>query len=106
MSVTEISPRTFGTLMPAMVTPFTVDGEVDYQAAGELANTLVDGGCDGILVTGTTGETPTSTNEENLGMFQAVIDAVAAVVPYMPIVIPLVGPLMLSLLAMLAVTMA
>lgn len=76
MSVTEISPRTFGTLMPAMVTPFTVDGEVDYQAAGELANTLVDGGCDGILVTGTTGETSTLTDEENLGMFQAVIDAV------------------------------
>lgn len=59
-----------------MVTPFTTDGEVDYQAAGELANKLVDDGCDGILVTGTTGETSTLTDEENLGMFQAVIDAV------------------------------
>lgn len=59
-----------------MVTPFTADGEVDYQAAGELANKLVDDGCDGILVTGTTGETSTLTDEENLGMFQAVIDAV------------------------------
>ncbi|WP_449372382.1 4-hydroxy-tetrahydrodipicolinate synthase [Arthrobacter psychrolactophilus] len=76
MSATEISPRTFGTLVPAMVTPFTPDGEVDYKAAGELANKLVDGGCDGILVTGTTGETSTLTDEENLGMFQAVIDAV------------------------------
>lgn len=76
MSASEISPRTFGTLVPAMVTPFTADGAVDYKAAGELANKLVDDGCDGILVTGTTGETSTLTDEENLGMFQAVVDAV------------------------------
>jgi 4-hydroxy-tetrahydrodipicolinate synthase len=76
MSATQISSRPFGTLVPAMVTPFTADGAVDYKAAGELANKLVDGGCDGILVTGTTGETSTLTDEENLGMFQAVIDAV------------------------------
>ena len=76
MSASELSLRPFGTLVPAMVTPFTADGEVDYQAAGELANKLVDDGCDGILVTGTTGETSTLTDEENLGMFQAVIDAV------------------------------
>ncbi|AIY03885.1 MULTISPECIES: 4-hydroxy-tetrahydrodipicolinate synthase [Arthrobacter] len=76
MSAIEISPRPFGTLVPAMVTPFTASGEVDYKAAGELANKLVDDGCDGILVTGTTGETSTLTDEENLGMFQAVIDAV------------------------------
>lgn len=59
-----------------MVTPFTADGAVDYKQAAELANTMVDGGCDGILVTGTTGETSTLTDEENLGMFQAVLDAV------------------------------
>ncbi len=76
MSVTDNSLRPFGTLVPAMVTPFTTDGAVDYKAAGELANKLVDDGCDGILVTGTTGETSTLTDEENLGMFQAVIDAV------------------------------
>ncbi len=76
MSVTEISPRPFGTLAPAMVTPFTAEGAVDYQAAGELASKLVDDGCDGIVVTGTTGETSTLSDEENLGMFQAVIDAV------------------------------
>lgn len=70
------SPRPFGTLLPAMVTPFTVDGEVDYAEAARLANTLVDEGCDGIVVTGTTGETPTLTDEENLGMFKAVLDAV------------------------------
>ncbi|MDJ0313721.1 4-hydroxy-tetrahydrodipicolinate synthase [Arthrobacter sp. H35-D1] len=76
MSVSKTALRPFGTLVPAMATPFTVDGEVDYKAAGELANKLVDDGCDGILVTGTTGETSTLTDEENLGMFQAVIDAV------------------------------
>lgn len=76
MSATELSPRTFGTLVPALVTPFTAEGAVDYKAAGELAAKLVDDGCDGILVTGTTGETSTLTDEENLGMFQAVIDAV------------------------------
>lgn len=59
-----------------MVTPFTADGAVDYKAAAELASKLVDDGCDGIVVTGTTGETSTLTDEENLGMFAAVVDAV------------------------------
>jgi 4-hydroxy-tetrahydrodipicolinate synthase len=68
--------RPFGTLVPAMVTPFTADGEVDYKQAAALANKLVDDGCDGLVVTGTTGETSTLTDEENLGMFAAVLDAV------------------------------
>ncbi|WP_461163334.1 4-hydroxy-tetrahydrodipicolinate synthase [Arthrobacter sp. R4-81] len=66
----------FGTLLTAMVTPFTSDGEVDYKQAAELANKLVDDGCDGLVVTGTTGETSTLTDAENLGMFRAVKDAV------------------------------
>ncbi|GAA4656165.1 4-hydroxy-tetrahydrodipicolinate synthase [Arthrobacter cryoconiti] len=76
MSATDGTLRPFGTLVPAMVTPFTVNGEVDYKQAAALANKLVDDGCDGILVTGTTGETPTLTDEENLKMFAAVLDAV------------------------------
>ncbi|UVJ39583.1 4-hydroxy-tetrahydrodipicolinate synthase [Arthrobacter sp. CJ23] len=76
MTDSSAASRPFGTLVPAMVTPFTADGAVDYKQAAELANTMVDGGCDGILVTGTTGETSTLTDEENLGMFQAVLDAV------------------------------
>lgn len=76
MSDSDIATLPFGTLVPAMVTPFTADGAVDYKQAADLANKLVDGGCDGILVTGTTGETSTLTDEENLGMFQAVLDAV------------------------------
>lgn len=76
MSASVTSPRPFGTLVPAMVTPFTAEGAVDYEAAGKLANKLVDDGCDGLVVTGTTGETSTLTDEENLGMFQAVLEAV------------------------------
>lgn len=72
----KTSQLPFGTLVPAMVTPFTADGAVDYEEAARLANTLVDEGCDGIVVTGTTGETPTLTDEENLAMFKAVLDAV------------------------------
>ena len=67
---------TFGTLSVAMVTPFTTDGAVDYNEAQKLASKLVDDGCDSLVVTGTTGETSTLTDEENLGMFKAVLEAV------------------------------
>lgn len=67
---------TFGTLSVAMVTPFTNDGAVDYNEAQKLANKLVDEGCDSLVVTGTTGETSTLTDEENVGMFKAVLEAV------------------------------
>jgi len=59
-----------------MVTPFTDEGVVDYQKAAELALHLVDNGCDGLVVTGTTGETSTLTDDENVGMFRAVKEAV------------------------------
>ena len=48
-----------------MVTPFTKDGEVDYRQAAELASKLVDDGCDGLVVSGTTGETSTLEDDEN-----------------------------------------
>ncbi|MFD1213340.1 4-hydroxy-tetrahydrodipicolinate synthase [Arthrobacter sp. GCM10027362] len=76
MAESDIRAYTFGTLVTAMVTPFTDDGEVDYGKAAELAAKLVDDGCDGLVVTGTTGETSTLTDEENLGMFKTVRDAV------------------------------
>lgn len=66
----------FGSLLTAMVTPFTDDGKVDYDQAAKLAVKLVDEGCDGLVVTGTTGETSTLKDEENIAMFQAVKDAV------------------------------
>jgi len=76
MAETSANIPAFGTLLTAMVTPFTEDGKVDYQQAAELAVKLVDDGCDGLVVTGTTGETSTLTDEENVGMFRAVKDAV------------------------------
>ena len=76
MAETSANNPAFGTLLTAMVTPFTEDGKVDYQQAAELAVKLVDDGCDGLVVTGTTGETSTLTDEENVGMFRAVKDAV------------------------------
>ncbi|GAA3700419.1 4-hydroxy-tetrahydrodipicolinate synthase [Zhihengliuella alba] len=66
----------FGTLSVAMATPFARDGGVDYEQAAALATKLVDEGCDALVVTGTTGETSTLTDEENLGMFRAVVEAV------------------------------
>lgn len=68
-------PR-FGTLLTAMVTPFTAVGELDLDAARALARKLVDDGCDGLVVTGTTGETSTLTDEENVAMFKAVVEEV------------------------------
>lgn len=53
-----------------------MDDEVDYDAAAKLATKLVDEGCDGLVVTGTTGETSTLTDEENIGMFRTVVQAV------------------------------
>ncbi|QTG79822.1 4-hydroxy-tetrahydrodipicolinate synthase [Arthrobacter crystallopoietes] len=76
MSESSSREYTFGTLVTAMVTPFNEKGDVDYEVAGKLALKLVEDGCDGLVVTGTTGETSTLLDEENLGMFRAVVDAV------------------------------
>lgn len=65
-----------GRLLTAMVTPFTADGEVDYQQAQRLAKALVASGSDGLVVTGTTGENPTLFHEENTRLWAAVKDAV------------------------------
>lgn len=59
-----------------MVTPFTAAGELDLDVARALARKLVDDGCDGLVVTGTTGETSTLTDEENVAMFKAVVEEV------------------------------
>ena len=49
----------FGRLLTAMVTPFMPDGAVDYDRAAALAEHLVENGSDGVVVAGTTGESPT-----------------------------------------------
>lgn len=67
----------FGTVLTAMVTPFTPDGsKIDFTAAAALANDLVDLGNNGLVVNGTTGESPTTDEHEKLELLKVVIDAV------------------------------
>lgn len=65
-----------GRLITAMVTPFNARGEVDYKQAQKLARALIDSGSDGLVVTGTTGERPTVTDDEQLKLFAAVREAI------------------------------
>ncbi|HEY4686130.1 MAG TPA: 4-hydroxy-tetrahydrodipicolinate synthase [Dehalococcoidia bacterium] len=66
----------FGRLITAMVTPFDAAGEVDYKQAQRLARALLASGSDGVVVCGTTGEAPTLSHDEKLGLFRAVKEAV------------------------------
>ncbi len=67
----------FGTVLTAMVTPFTADGSaIDFDAAAQLANDLVDLGNDGIVINGTTGESATTADEEKVELIKAVVAAV------------------------------
>ena len=65
-----------GTVLTAMATPFTAEGTVDVETAGRLANRLVDSGCDGLVLSGTTGESPTTSDAEKITLLRAVLDAV------------------------------
>lgn len=65
--------RQFGTVLTAMVTPFTASGELDVKAGVALAKHLVDTGCDGLVLAGTTGESPTTTEAEKLRLMEAVL---------------------------------
>src|SRR3954468_6436686 len=66
----------FGRLLTAMVTPMTRDGDVDYDGVQQLAVHLVDRGNDGLVVSGTTGESPTTSDEEKDRILRAVVEAV------------------------------
>ncbi|MDX2379057.1 MAG: 4-hydroxy-tetrahydrodipicolinate synthase [Acidimicrobiia bacterium] len=66
----------FGRILTAMVTPFDDDGNVDLDAAASLAKWLVEQGNEGLVVAGTTGESPTLSVDEKLGLFAAVTDSV------------------------------
>ncbi|MDN5761512.1 MAG: 4-hydroxy-tetrahydrodipicolinate synthase [Microlunatus sp.] len=67
----------FGRLLTAMVTPFTDDGELDHDGAAALATALVDElGNDGLVISGTTGEAPTTTDAEKAELLGVVVDAV------------------------------
>jgi 4-hydroxy-tetrahydrodipicolinate synthase len=71
----DVSARV-GTVLTAMVTPFGPDGALDVAAAKKVATHLVDSGCDGLVVSGTTGESPTTTDDEKIALLGAVLEAV------------------------------
>ena len=66
----------FGRVLTAMVTPFRADGSLDLDAAQRLATHLVDHGHDGLVVSGTTGESPTTSDDEKERLLRAVVEAV------------------------------
>lgn len=69
-------PAPFGRVIPAMVTPMKADGSMDFQAAAALARRLVADGADGILVNGTTGESPVTHMNEKVNLVRVVRQAV------------------------------
>ncbi|WP_395572628.1 4-hydroxy-tetrahydrodipicolinate synthase [Streptomyces sp. BK79] len=73
---TEHSPAPFGRALCAMITPFTEAGGLDLDGAQRLADRLVTRGCDGLVLSGTTGESPTTTDAEKAALVTAVREAV------------------------------
>ncbi|TMM32667.1 MAG: 4-hydroxy-tetrahydrodipicolinate synthase [Actinobacteria bacterium] len=65
-----------GEVLTATVTPFDADGAVDYESYRELCSYLVDNGSDGVVVSGTTGESPTLSDDERVELLRAAIEAV------------------------------
>jgi 4-hydroxy-tetrahydrodipicolinate synthase len=67
-----------GEVLTAIVTPFSADGSVNLDKFRELATYLVDHGSDGVVVSGTTGESPTLSDDEKLQLFAAAVEAVGS----------------------------
>src|SRR5215211_3502347 len=65
-----------GSVLTAIVTPFADDGSVDFDSFQGLARHLVENGSDGVVVAGTTGESPTLSDNERLDLVRAAIEAV------------------------------
>ncbi|MGK4583268.1 4-hydroxy-tetrahydrodipicolinate synthase [Kitasatospora sp. HPMI-4] len=76
MAPTSTSKTPFGRVLTAMVTPFTADGGLDLDGAQRLAAHLVDSGNDGLVLNGTTGESPTTSDSEKAELVRAVVEAV------------------------------
>jgi 4-hydroxy-tetrahydrodipicolinate synthase len=71
----------FGQILTAMVTPFDQNGEVDFNATRALVNYLIANGTDGLVIAGTTGESPTLTTEEKVALFKFVVEVVDGRIP-------------------------
>lgn len=80
--MSNVPTAPFGPLLTAMVTPFDAAGAVDYGRAEEIATYLLENGSSGLIVTGTTGESPTLTPEEKLELYRRV----KKVAPNVPII--------------------
>ncbi|AIM15205.1 4-hydroxy-tetrahydrodipicolinate synthase [Neobacillus sp.] len=71
----------FGQVITAMVTPFDENGEINYEVTRNLVNYLIANGSDGLVVAGTTGESPTLTNDEKVSLFKFVVEVVNGRIP-------------------------
>ncbi|RRQ70616.1 4-hydroxy-tetrahydrodipicolinate synthase [Streptomyces griseofuscus] len=80
MTITQ-APSPFGRVLCAMITPFTAEGALDRAGAQELAAHLVAEGCEGLVLNGTTGESPTTTDAEKAELITAVREAVGPRIP-------------------------
>ncbi|MFF1375221.1 4-hydroxy-tetrahydrodipicolinate synthase [Streptomyces sp. NPDC058308] len=74
--MTSRAAAPLGRALCAMITPFTAEGLLDLDGAQRLADHLVSGGCDGLVLSGTTGESPTTSDDEKAALVRAVADAV------------------------------
>jgi 4-hydroxy-tetrahydrodipicolinate synthase len=68
----------FGNLLTAMATPLHTDGSIDFAGAQELAKWLMSQGNDALVINGTTGESPTTSDDEKLDLLDAIIEAIGA----------------------------
>lgn len=75
-TLARMPARPFGAVLTAMASPMTLDGTLDLAAAGALASHLMASGHDGLVVSGTTGEAPTTSDEEKDRLLRAVVEAV------------------------------
>lgn len=78
--MSQNAPR-FGRMIPAMVTPFDENLDLDFDRAQKLADRLVRGGSDSLIINGTTGESPTVFYPQKMELFRAVVEAVGGRVP-------------------------
>ena len=78
--MTATEPR-FGRMIPAMVTPFDENRELDLKQARALARRLADGGSDALIINGTTGESPTVFYPQKMQLFEAVVSEVGGEIP-------------------------
>lgn len=81
ISLKGVEIMELGQLITAMVTPFNEDKEIDYEKTSELLDHLIENGTDAVVVAGTTGESPTLSEEEKLGLFEHVVKYVAGRIP-------------------------